>query len=290
MGMMRFIAWIGLLVGFSLIEVGSYISSSGYGLAIPDWPTSNGQIIPSNLVGGVAFEFSHRLAALLALLLVFSLVIMLKGNSNRRLGLLASLTAVTVVLQTVLGGIGVLTQFPWGLRILHSFLAQVFVGLMAGVVSLLSSSQTNSSSVVVDDQDLRRLRAFCLMLLLQIAAGAVVRHSEVGIVFGLSLALHILLAVGVAVTGVMAGRKIAAQTVGCCRVLSYTILTGVVLQVVLGMQTVLKRPGSVEAGQATVGYIWHAVPHVLLGALLLACGVALYVRMAAQAHEATELV
>lgn len=285
---MRFIAWIGLLVGFLLIDVGSYISSSGYGLAIPDWPTSNGQIIPSNLVGGIAFEFSHRLAALLALLLVLLLAIMLRGNPDRRISLLTSLAAVTVVLQTVLGGIGVLTQFPWMLKILHSFLAQVFVGLMAGVISVLSTSP-ESSPIVADNQDLRRLRAFCSMLLLQIVAGAVVRHSEVGIVFGLSLALHILLAVGVAVTGVMAGRKIATQNLGCNRVLSYTILTGVVLQVILGMQTVLKHPGSIEDRQATVGYMWHAIPHVILGALLLACGVALYVRMT-QVREATELV
>jgi cytochrome c oxidase assembly protein subunit 15 len=287
--MTRFIAWMGLLTGFLLIEVGGYISSSGYGLAIPDWPTSNGQLIPSNLVGGIAFEFSHRLAALLALFLVFLLVIMLRGNSNRRLSLFARLTAVTIVLQTVLGGVGVLVQFPWGVKILHSFLAQVFVGLMAGVIVLLSSSQTNSSPVVVNNQDLRRLRAFCSMLLLQIVTGAVVRHSEVGIVFGLSLALHILLAVGVAVTGVMASRKIAAQAVGCYRALSYTILIGVVLQVVLGMQTVLTRPGSVEAGQVTIEYMWTALTHVNLGALLLACGMALYLRMA-QVYEATESV
>ena len=45
-----------------LIFVGGLVTSTGSGLAVPDWPLSYGQFFPE-MVGGVAYEHGHRMAA-----------------------------------------------------------------------------------------------------------------------------------------------------------------------------------------------------------------------------------
>src|SRR5262249_49649336 len=47
---------------FVLLFVGGLVTSTGSGLAVPDWPLSFGQVFPP-MVGGVLFEHGHRLAA-----------------------------------------------------------------------------------------------------------------------------------------------------------------------------------------------------------------------------------
>ena len=43
-----------------LIFVGGLVTSTGSGLAVPDWPLSFGQVFPP-MVGGVLYEHGHRL-------------------------------------------------------------------------------------------------------------------------------------------------------------------------------------------------------------------------------------
>src|SRR5256886_16390027 len=50
---------------FVLLFVGGLVTSTGSGLAVPDWPLSFGQVFPP-MVGGVLFEHGHRLAATVA--------------------------------------------------------------------------------------------------------------------------------------------------------------------------------------------------------------------------------
>src|SRR5215831_13774760 len=45
-----------------LLFLGGLVTSTGSGLAVPDWPLSFGQVFPA-MVGGVLFEHGHRLAA-----------------------------------------------------------------------------------------------------------------------------------------------------------------------------------------------------------------------------------
>src|SRR5436853_2420373 len=49
---------------FALLFVGGLVTSTGSGLAVPDWPLSFGRFFPP-MVGGVLFEHGHRLAATL---------------------------------------------------------------------------------------------------------------------------------------------------------------------------------------------------------------------------------
>src|SRR5213596_2937419 len=53
---------------FVLVFAGGLVTSTGSGLAVPDWPLSFGQVFPE-MKGGVLFEHGHRLVATLVGLL-----------------------------------------------------------------------------------------------------------------------------------------------------------------------------------------------------------------------------
>ena len=47
---------------FLLLFVGGLVTSTGSGLAVPDWPLSFGRFFPP-MIGGVLFEHGHRMMA-----------------------------------------------------------------------------------------------------------------------------------------------------------------------------------------------------------------------------------
>src|SRR5207247_7565445 len=59
-----------------LLFLGGLVTSTGSGLAVPDWPLSFGQVFPP-MVGGVLFEHGHRLVAACVGLLTVTLMVLL---------------------------------------------------------------------------------------------------------------------------------------------------------------------------------------------------------------------
>src|SRR5512147_1358340 len=97
---------------FVLLFIGGLVTSTGSGLAVPDWPLSFGQVFPE-MTGGVLFEHGHRLAASLVGLLTLVLAVwtvLREPRASVRTLAVAMLTAI--VLQGVLGGITVLYKLP----------------------------------------------------------------------------------------------------------------------------------------------------------------------------------
>ncbi len=111
---------------FILIFVGGLVTSTGSGLAVPDWPLSFGQFFPP-MEGGVLFEHGHRMAATLVGFLMTLLAIWIYWQEPRRwvrrLGLIALLA---IILQGLLGGITVLLKLPTSVSVAHACLAQAF--------------------------------------------------------------------------------------------------------------------------------------------------------------------
>jgi len=118
--------------------LGGLVTSTGSGLAVPDWPLSFGQVFPP-MVGGVLFEHGHRLAATavgcLTVVLALWTVVGEARASVRALGLLALLA---VVLQGVLGGITVLYKLPLAVSVTHACLAQTFFCLTVALAIVTS--------------------------------------------------------------------------------------------------------------------------------------------------------
>jgi cytochrome c oxidase assembly protein subunit 15 len=111
---------------FVLIFVGGLVTSTGSGLAVPDWPLSFGQVFPP-MVGGVLYEHGHRLTAALVGVLTTVLAIWIWVRERRawvrRLGIGA---LFAILLQGLLGGLTVLTLLPAPVSVAHALLAQVF--------------------------------------------------------------------------------------------------------------------------------------------------------------------
>ncbi len=108
---------IGIVLGatvlftYLLMVMGTFVTSTGSGLACPDWPLCYGTVVPP-LELSIWFEWSHRLLGGItsALILVSTLIVWryYKGLPRVFTSLMISLLAVGVLL----GGITVLVEAP----------------------------------------------------------------------------------------------------------------------------------------------------------------------------------
>jgi len=115
-----------------LIAAGGLVTSTGSGLAVPDWPSTYGHFMYSfplsMMVGGILYEHGHRLIAstvgLMTIVLALWLTWVEPRRWVRRLGWIALLVVIT---QGVLGGLTVLYFLPAPISISHAGLAQIFL-------------------------------------------------------------------------------------------------------------------------------------------------------------------
>jgi cytochrome c oxidase assembly protein subunit 15 len=177
-----------------LIVAGAMVTSTGSGLAVPDWPTTYGHnmfTFPlSSMVGGIFYEHGHRLVASTVGLLTIVLAVWLwmrRGTPRwlRRLGVIA---LGAVILQGVLGGITVLYFLPAPVSIGHAGLAQVFFCLTISIALFTSPGWISSyarpgeAPAPVDDLRLRRVTLTTTILIyVQILLGATMRHAGAGL-------------------------------------------------------------------------------------------------------------
>ena len=108
-----------------LIFVGGLVTSTGSGLAVPDWPLSYGMLMPP-MVGGVFYEHGHRMAASARRLPDPRPGRLDRPRGERRgrapAGLGRALAAV--IAQGVLGGLTVIFLLPTPISVTHACLAQ----------------------------------------------------------------------------------------------------------------------------------------------------------------------
>lgn len=85
---------------YGAMVLGSYVSATGLGLSCIDWPTCRGSLLPSE---EIMAEWIHRLFALMAGISVVTMAALSWRVRNSRLRLTATLAAVFVITQIVLG-------------------------------------------------------------------------------------------------------------------------------------------------------------------------------------------
>ncbi|MFQ5741685.1 MAG: COX15/CtaA family protein [Acidobacteriota bacterium] len=265
------------LLTLPLILLGSLVSSSGYGLSIPDWPLAFGSLVPGDLAGGALYEFAHRMMAAVTGLLAFLSAGFLWSRDPRplvrRLGLIALLL---IVVEILLGGIGVLSLFPSAVQMLHAALAHLFFALMVALAIVTSAGWFRPAPTPsgLDEKTSRGIRALASMILIQTILGAVVRHGSATWVFLPALLLHVVTGLGITIsslTTALALRR-TSQDRGLLGV-SYSMVALVALQWGLGPLVLLASFSPGTGGQPGAGYIWQSVAHVTIGALLLGAGV-----------------
>lgn len=94
-----------------LIVIGGVVSSTGSGLACPDWPLCRGQVIPA-LTLSVLIEFTHRVWTIIVTVLVVATMLFAwnKYHWGSRLTKLSTLTFLLLLCQIMLGMITVSTR------------------------------------------------------------------------------------------------------------------------------------------------------------------------------------
>jgi len=148
---------------FLLILAGGVVTTTGAGLAVPDWPTTFGYnmfLYPwAKMTGGILYEHSHRLIGSLVGLLTLALAIALWTMEQRRwVRWLGAVALAAVVLQGVLGGLRVVLVAEQ-LALLHGVLAHAFLGLAASL-ALFTSQAWRSQATPLPVEVAGRLRSW----------------------------------------------------------------------------------------------------------------------------------
>jgi heme a synthase len=166
-----------------LIFAGAMVTSTGSGLAVPDWPLSYGMLMPP-MVGGIFYEHGHRMVAatvgVLTLVQAFWLHFREPKRFVRRLGWFA---LAAVIVQGALGGLTVIFLLPLPISVGHATLAQIF--FCTNVAIAFYTSATFVRLRVREGAGSRpaatALGILALAVFVQIVVGALMRHLGAGL-------------------------------------------------------------------------------------------------------------
>ena len=146
----RVLSLLALIVAFAQITLGGVVRVTGSGLGCPDWPLCHGQIIPPFELTTM-IEYSHRLSgSLLGILTLLTLLLAWWAYRSRPWVFIPCLTAViTVIVAGIFGGVTVITELAWGMRLIHLTLAEILItALVIGNVAAWRHIQKNPRRTV----------------------------------------------------------------------------------------------------------------------------------------------
>ncbi len=170
---------------FLLIIAGGLVTSTGSGLAVPDWPLSYGQLMPP-MVGGIFYEHGHRMVATTVGVLTVILTIWIwRKDSRRWMRLLALVALGAVVVQGALGGLTVLFMLPTAISASHATLAQTFFSIVSSMALFTSKwwfqCEGEKPKVIIP----KNIVTLCFIVVsavyLQLIFGAIMRHTGSGL-------------------------------------------------------------------------------------------------------------
>lgn len=170
-----------------LVFIGSLVTSTGSGLAVPDWPLSYGMLFPP-MVGGILYEHGHRMAAAAVGLLVVIQAVVVSWRERRRwVRILAWLAVVVILIQGGLGGLTVLLLLPTPISMTHAVLAQTLLLLLVYLAYTESrewATRQASNGAHARPRN-RAVEAAAVGLIaavyVQLLLGALMRHTESGL-------------------------------------------------------------------------------------------------------------
>ena len=178
--MLKFLALLTTIALFLLLLVGGVVSGTGSGLGCPDWPLCHGKLIPDFTNKAVAIEYSHRLVAALAGLLVFATAIVAWRN---RMRLLSVLSLLLLLVQAGLGGLTVKLELA-SPEVTTTHLA-VGLGLFATMIIITAlafrAPRTSLDSIITNAGFSQLLVISTLVVYVQMLIGGYVRHTGAGL-------------------------------------------------------------------------------------------------------------
>jgi len=256
-----------------LLMAGALVTSNDAADSVPDWPLAYGKIIPP-LVGGIRYEYAHRVMAGTVAILTLVLAILLARSGSRFLRNLGLTALVLVIAQAVLGGLRVLFHNPALTATIHAIVAQIFFVTVVSL-SLFTSQWWNSNPAKLDDPaspPLRTLSAItAAAIFVQLILGAGFRHGAFGIL------PHMIGAAVVLFLAIWTSRTVRVRFGAIKQLRRWGILltSFIGAQFLLGIAAYWAVVQEIKAQQPTTTYVILTVAHVLVGALTLAASVVL---------------
>ncbi len=257
---------------FLLLIAGALVTSNDAGLSIPDWPLAYGSLKPP-FVGGIRYEYSHRVIATLIGMLTIGLAIWIwkaeKRSWMRWLGLAA---LGGVIAQGILGGMTVRMFQPPAISAAHATLAQLFFSTVVAIAVFTSRwwgtdlprlEDTGSPAVLT-------LASWSVVAVFpQLILGAAFRHKGFGII------PHLIGAVIVTILIFMTARALKKRFAqvpalrSCAKLLHIMIGT----QLLLGVGAYWSRVYAAQFPQPIAVMVTFTVIHTVTGALVLATAI-----------------
>jgi cytochrome c oxidase assembly protein subunit 15 len=257
-----------------LLVAGALVTSNDAADSVPDWPLAFGRIIPP-LIGGIRYEFAHRVVAGLVAVLTLTLAVWLWRGSIRGPARRWGWIALGLVLaQALLGAARVLLGHAAVIATVHASLAQIFFITVVGL-TLMTSDWWQRDLPMLDDTGSPRLRSLTVWLtaviLVQLVLGAGFRHGAFGIL------PHLIGFLVVTFMVIWAGRTANKRfgQVGDIRRWVVMLHATFGTQVILGFLAYWAVSQARLAPQPVLLYVIIEVAHVVMGALVLASSVLL---------------
>lgn len=180
-----------VVAAFWLVFTGGHTTTSGAGMAFPDWPLSNGSLNPEGWLTNffMLLEHGHRLTAGLVTTLIavlFGWVVIRRAVLPRAAFWLALWALVGVLTQALLGGLRVLLNsdgvaVATTFRVLHGCCAQIELTLVVALAAVLSPLWPR----FIGQPEYRKIaRAGWItvgIIFVQLIVGAVMRHLGAGL-------------------------------------------------------------------------------------------------------------
>ena len=261
------VAWAVLL-----LSAGALVTSEDAALAVPDWPLSYGSITPP-MVGGIAFEHTHRVIAAILGLFIIVLSVMLWRKEERPWVKWLGVAAVAgVIIQGLLGGLTVLKLLHYWLPVMHACMAQLmFVTLVT--IAVVTSRWWVANQPQFEDKATPAIHTIVVLnagaIFLQIALGAAFRHNYAPVT------PHVAWALGVLWIASWTARELRKRFAGSAEISRVrALLHGIVgLQVLLGIGALWTRLRSAGDPQPMPAMVATTVVHTVFGAILFATAI-----------------
>jgi heme a synthase len=256
-----------------LLTAGALVTSEDAALAVPDWPLSYGSLNPP-MVGGIAYEHTHRLLATGLGILIIGLAFLLWKYDPRPFMKYLGLAALGgVIFQGVLGGLVVLKLLHYWLPVMHACTAEIVFALLVVIAVCTSRWYTESLPQCVDRKS-PSIHAIAtsnaVVIFLQVLAGAGFRHNYLSLkphVFGAPIVLAVVIYTAREISrrfpevpAMIRTRKLLHSLVG--------------LQILLGLVALWARITSADDPQPLPPVVISTVIHTVVGAILFATSIA----------------
>jgi len=266
------------LATFALIIAGALVTSNSASLALANWPTfgRNEQVVLS----GAAWQYAHRLIALLVGTLTLILAIWTWRTDRRFWMKQLAMTALgVVILQAFLGGLAVLRSLPPVISTAHAVLGQTSFCLAIAIVLFTGRRFVRQEPRAARDSRKPSLITLTnlsvLVVYVQVVLGGLFRHNASNWephVFGAAAVTFILIWTAVRVLSYYSELEDLRRP-------AILVLSLVIVELCFGFLSFLtKVVWGLQGTQAGTLMISSTVSHTAVGALLLASTVVLAIQ------------